>query len=162
MDIDWAEMLTFTVSPLELFLRGTMVYLFLFSIFRFILRRDVSSVGIADILILVLVADASQNAMSAGYKSVADGFVLVGTLAAWNYLFDYLSFRFPAFQKFSEPPPLCLIKNGKKLHRNMRKEYITEQELEAKLREQGVDSPDQVKRAYLEANGEFTVIKKDA
>lgn len=162
MDVDWLEMLSFTVSPLELFLRGSMIYLFLFAVFRFILRRDVGSVGIADILILVLVADASQNAMAADYKSVPDGIVLIGTLVAWNFLFDFLSFHFPAFQKFAEPGPLCLVKNGRKLHKNMRQEYITDQELEAKMREQGIENLEQVKRAYLETNGEFTVIKKDA
>jgi uncharacterized membrane protein YcaP (DUF421 family) len=161
MDVNWVEMLSFTMSPLELVLRGSMIYLFLFGVFRFILRRDVGSVGIADILILVLVADASQNAMAADYKSVPDGVVLIGTLVAWNYLFDFLSFHFPAFQKFAEPAPLCLVKDGRKLHRNMRKEYITDQELDAKMREQGVESVAEVKRAYLETNGEFTVIKKD-
>ncbi len=159
MDIDWSEIFLFTVSPLELVVRGSLIYLFLFSIFRFILRRDVGSVGIADILILVLIADAAQNAMTDDYRSVADGFVIIGTLVGWNFLLDYLSFRFPTFRRLAEPGPLCLIADGRKLRRNMRREYITDDELDAKLREQGVDSVESVKRAYLETNGTVTVVK---
>jgi hypothetical protein len=70
------------MSPLELFVRGTAVYWFLFLLFRFVLRRDAGAIGIADILLLVLIADASQNAMAGGYETVADGFLLVATAAA--------------------------------------------------------------------------------
>ena len=58
-------------------LRGTLVYWLLFLIFRFLLRRDVGAVGIADILLLVIVADAAQNAMSGGYDTFAEGAILV-------------------------------------------------------------------------------------
>jgi len=61
-----AGLFAFDVSPLELVLRGTLVYWLLFLIFRFIMRRDVGAVGIADILLLVIIADASQNAMAGG------------------------------------------------------------------------------------------------
>ena len=70
------------VPVAELMLRGTLVYWLLFLIFRFILRRDVGAVGIADILLLVIVADAAQNAMSGGYDTFSEGAVLVLTTAA--------------------------------------------------------------------------------
>ena len=72
------------MNPLELVLRGTAVYWALFLLFRFLLRRDAGSLGIADILLLVLIADASQNAMAGGYDSVGDGLVLIATIAGWN------------------------------------------------------------------------------
>jgi uncharacterized membrane protein YcaP (DUF421 family) len=159
-DVDWAEVFAFGLSPLELFLRGTAMYWFLFVVFRFIVRRDVGSVGVADILILVIVADAAQNAMSGEYNSVADGFVLVGTLIFWNVLLDRLSFHYPVFRKFASAPPLCLVLDGQLLRRNLRREYITEEELWTQLREQGVESLEDVKKAYLEADGKFSVIKK--
>jgi len=81
----------FQVSPLELLVRGSLMYWFLFLLFRFILRRDAGSLGLADILVIVLIADASQNGMSGEYKSVSEAMVLVGTIAGWNYLFDWLS-----------------------------------------------------------------------
>ncbi|SMP71521.1 DUF421 domain-containing protein [Noviherbaspirillum suwonense] len=160
-DVDWAEAFALGLSPLELFARGTAMYWFLFFIFRFFVRRAVGSVGVADILILVIVADAAQNAMSGEYNSVSDGFVLVGTLIFWNVLLDRLSFRYPAFRRFAAAPPLCIVRDGKMLRRNMRKEYITEDELLSQLREQGVDSLDKVKDVYLETDGNFSVIKRE-
>ena len=159
-DVDWVEAFALGLSPLELFARGTAMYWFLFVVFRFVVRRDVGSVGVADILILVIVADAAQNAMSGEYNSVADGFVLVGTLIFWNVLLDRLSFHFPAFRVFATAPPLCLVLNGQLQRRNLRREYITEEELWTQLREQGVESLDEVKKAYLEMDGKFSVIKK--
>lgn len=160
-DVDWAKAFALGLSPLELFARGTAMYWFLFFIFRFFVRRAVGSVGVADILILVIVADAAQNAMSGEYNSVSDGFVLVGTLIFWNVLLDRLSFRYPAFRRFAAAPPLCIVRDGKMLRRNMRKEYITEDELLSQLREQGVDSLDKVKDVYLETDGNFSVIKRE-
>src|SRR5262245_52433496 len=69
------------VSVPELVVRGTAVYWFLFLLFRFVLRRDVGQLGVADVLLLVLVADASQNAMSGSYTTITEGFVLVATIA---------------------------------------------------------------------------------
>lgn len=161
MNVHWTEMFAFTVAPLEIFLRGSFVYLFIFAIFRFVLRRDVGAVGIADVLILVLIADASQNAMAAEYKSVSDGFVLIGTLVSWSYAFDFLSFRFRWFRGLVEAGPLCLVRDGRKLYRNMRREYVTDEELDAKLRGFGVGSLEEVERAYLETDGAITVIKKN-
>jgi uncharacterized membrane protein YcaP (DUF421 family) len=159
VDIDWNELIKFSVPATELIVRGTAMYWFLFLIFRFAIRRDVGAVGIADILLLVIVADASQNAMAGEYTSVSEGMVLVATLIGWNILLDWLSFRFDFIRRFVEPSPLCLVKNGKFLKRNMRREFITEQELWVKLREEGVESLGEVKNAFLEPDGEISVIK---
>jgi uncharacterized membrane protein YcaP (DUF421 family) len=82
--IQWDRLLTLTVSPVELFIRGTVVYLFVFVLMR-VLRREPGTVGIADLLMVVLIADASQNAMSADYQSVTDGLILASTIMFWNY-----------------------------------------------------------------------------
>jgi uncharacterized membrane protein YcaP (DUF421 family) len=157
--VDWADLFSLSLPLAEIMIRGTAIYWFLFLIFRFVVRRDIGSVGIADILILVIVADASQNAMAGEGDSIADGFVLVATLIFWNVLLDFLSYRFAAFRRFSEPAPLCLVKRGEMIRRNMRRELITEDELMQKLREQGIESMQQVKHVYLESNGAFSVVK---
>ena len=113
--MDLSALLSFHKLPLELIARGTMVYWFLLLVFRFVLRRDTGAVGIADILFIVVVADASQNAMSGSYSSVAEGLVLIGTLVVWNYLLDWASYRFVWVRRFAEPPPLLLIRDGKVL-----------------------------------------------
>lgn len=154
-----ANLFEFSMDPVELILRGTLIYWLLFLLFRLVLRRDVGSIAIADILVLVLIADASQNAMSGGYETVADGAVLIGTIAAWNWLFDFLTYRFPAVRRLIQAKPLRLIENGKVLRRNLRKEMITQEELMAALRREGVEQIDQVKLATMESEGEITVVR---
>jgi uncharacterized membrane protein YcaP (DUF421 family) len=155
------EMFELTVAPWELVLRGTLTYWFLFAIFRFVLRRDVGSVGLADVLLLVIIADASQNAMSGGYESVTDGAVLVLTIVGWNYLLDWSAYRFEAVRRIVEPPPLLLVRDGKVLHRNLRQEYISLDELKAQLRIHEVDDIADVKSARMEADGQISVIRRD-
>jgi uncharacterized membrane protein YcaP (DUF421 family) len=148
------------VSVLELVLRGTLVYWLLFTIFRFVLRRDVGAVGIADILLLVIVADAAQNAMAGGYDTVAEGAILVVTIVGWNWLLDVLSWRFPLVRRFATPTRLTLVREGVMQLRTMRREFITREELEEKLREQGIAKLSEVKAAYLEGDGQISVIKR--
>jgi uncharacterized membrane protein YcaP (DUF421 family) len=160
LSFDWREALLFTISPLEIVVRGTLMYWALFLLFRFVARRDVGSLGIADLLVIVIVADAAQNGMAGRAESVADAVLLVVTLIAWNRLIDLLSFHFAAFQRFAAPRKVLLVRNGTKLRDNMRRESITDEELEAKYREEGLDSLDKVKALYLEADGKVSVIKK--
>ena len=162
MGIDWQSLLELTVSPLELIIRGSMIYLFLFIVFRTILQRDVGSVGIADILVLVLVSDAAQNAMAADYRSVSDGIILISTLLGWNVLFDYLAFRFPRLRRLLQSSQLVLIRDGEVLHRNLRREFMSEDELRAKLREHEVTDVAEVHRAYMESDGTITVIPRSS
>lgn len=154
------ELFGFSVSPFELMLRGSVVYWFLFVVFRFVLRRDAGSLGIADILLLVLIADASQNAMAGSYQSISEGLLLVSTIIGWNWLMDWAAFRFNAVRRFSEPGPLVLVRRGRMIARNMRREFITTPELMASLREQGVDKLADVKIARMEPDGQISVIRQ--
>ena len=138
------------------------MYLFLFVLFRVVVRRRIGAVGMADILILVIVADAAQNGMSGEYRTVTEGFILVGTLIGWNMLIDWLTFRFPRLQHILEPPPLLLVDNGRVLWRHLRHEFVSEGELKSKLREHGVSDPREVDKAYMEPDGQITVLKKKA
>jgi len=150
-----------TVHPLELVIRGTVVYWLLYLLFRSVLRRDVGSVAIADVLLLVLIADAAQNAMSGGYESITDGIILVGTIAAWNYAVDWATCHSSRVRKLLEARPLLLVKDGRMIKANMREELITAAELMSSLREQGIDKLEQVKRARMEPNGHLSVIRSE-
>lgn len=162
MSLDWGEIFGLGVSPLELIVRGTAMYLFLFLIFRVVVRRRIGAVGMADILILVIIADAAQNGMAGEYRSVSEGAILIGTIIGWNVLIDWLNWRIPALQRWLEAPPLLLVDNGRLLHRNLRHEFVTEEELKSKLREQGVDDIRQVAKAYMESDGKVSVIKRSS
>ncbi len=74
----------------EMVLRGSVIYWFLLLVFRFVLRRVAGSLGMADLLFVVLIADASSNAMQGEYKTIGDGLVLLATLIGWNFLLDWL------------------------------------------------------------------------
>ena len=154
-------MFSLSASPLEIFLRGSLMFWFLFAIFRFILRRGIGAVGIGDFLFVAIVADASQNAMSSDHQSILDGLLLVATLAFWNYLLDYLSFRFSALRGFIEPGSLILVKDGKLQRRNLQRQFITTEEIYAKLREGGIPSLSEVVEMRLETNGEISVVREE-
>lgn len=159
---DWQAVFIPSVPALELVLRGTLIYLLLFALIRFALQRVAGTLSMTDLLMVVLIADAAQNAMADGYKSVTDGLILVGTIIFWNVALDWLGYRFPVLQRFVHPPPLLLVKNGQLLRRNMRRELITEEELMNQVRLQGVDDLAQVKGAYMEGDGRISVIKQDS
>jgi uncharacterized membrane protein YcaP (DUF421 family) len=160
VSLDWGEIFGINVSPLELIIRGTAMYLFLFLLFRVVVRRRVGAIGMADILILVIIADAAQNAMSGEYKSVTEGAILIGTILFWNLAIDWVNFRVPALRNWLEPPPMLLIRDGRIIRRNLRHEFVTEDELKSKLREKGVKDVGEVAEAHMESDGTVSVIKR--
>ena len=159
--IEWAELLVPTHSLAEIILRGTAMYLSLFLILRFVMLRQSSTIGIADILVIVVIADAAQNGFAKEYQSITEGIVLVLTIVFWDLMLNWLSYRFKIFERLLAPSPLTLIENGRMNRRNMRKEFITEEELRSQMRQQGVSDLADVKRACLEANGEISLVKND-
>jgi uncharacterized membrane protein YcaP (DUF421 family) len=160
MALDWHGMFALSVPPLELVVRGSVIYWFLFLIFRVFLRRDAGSIGLADILLLVIIADASQNAMAGEYRSITDGMILIGTIVGWNMLLDWLAWRSHTLQRLLEPRPLVLVRNGQIQYSTLRREFMSEEELMSKLREHGVEKLAEVKRAYMESSGSITVLKR--
>ena len=144
---------------LELFLRGTLTYLALFALLRITLKREASNLGITNLLVLVLIAGAAQNALVGEYRSVPDGILLVVTILFWSYTLEWLGYRFPrSVGRFVHPPPLALVEDGKMMRRNMRQELITREELMTQLRLQGVDELSDVRHAFMEGNGEISVV----
>lgn len=160
-DFDWQRIFVPSVSIGEIILRGSLMYLMLFILLRFVLKREAGAVSITDLLVVVLIADAAQNGMAAEYISITEGLVLVGTIVFWSYALDWLGYTFPALQSFVHPPPLQLVKEGRPLWRNMRRELITEDELMTQLRQAGVETLEQVKAAYMEGDGHISVIPYD-
>jgi uncharacterized membrane protein YcaP (DUF421 family) len=159
VQIDWAQLLVPTVALGEIMLRGSLVYLLIFALMRFALKREAGSIALPDLLMVVLVADAAQNAMATEYRSVTEGVVLVATIVGWNYALDWLATTFPRLRPLIHPPPLLLVQDGRLLRQNMRKELITEDELMSQLRQQGCEELSMVKKAYMEGDGRISVIR---
>ncbi len=156
-DINWNEMWIPSLSLFEIFIRGSVVYLALFLYLR-MLRRGAGGIGLTDVLVIVLVADATQNAMASEYKSITEGILLVATIGFWETLLDWLGYRYAVIERLLRPAPMLLIRDGRLMRQNMKKEMITKDELMSQLREQGVEDPRQVRRCYLEGDGHLSVI----
>ena len=157
--MDVGDLFAVRVPVAEIIIRGTAIYWFLFLVFRFVLRRDTGALGIADVLLLVILADAAQNAMAGEYKTITEGLILLVTIIGWNMLLDWLSYRFRAVNRFTTPRTLPLVRHGRFLPANLRREYLTRDEVMSKLREQGIAHLREVRHAYMESDGQISVIR---
>ena len=157
---DLVDIFGSTMPILELFVRGSVMYWFLVLVFRLILRRDVGSMGITDFLFIVLLGDAAQNGMIGEATSATDAIVLISTLVFWNVLIDWATYRFPVVERLFAAQRLCLVRNGRRNRRNMRREFISDAELMSKVREEGLEDLSRVKLMYLESDGEISLIRK--
>ena len=162
LGIDWKAMFVPATGLAEIALRGSVMYLALFAILRFMGRRQAGHFGPADLLVIVLIADAAQNALGAEYRSVTEGVLLVVTIVVWDYALDWLAWRYPSLRSILKSPSLKLIENGRILHRNLRAEMLGRDELMSQLREEGVEDVEEVKVARLEGDGRLSVIKRSA
>jgi uncharacterized membrane protein YcaP (DUF421 family) len=158
LGFDLAEALTPDVSLFETAVRGLAMYALIYILLRVVLRGRTGSTTMSDLLVLVLIADAAQNAMAAEYSSLANGAVLVATIVFASFALDWLGYRIPAIERYVHPDRKPLIVNGRMIRRNLEQELMTEDELMTQLRLQGVERVSDVKAAYLEGNGEISVI----
>src|SRR5215813_3245420 len=126
-----------TGSLLELMVRASSMYLLILAGFR-MFRQEAGSLAMADLLVVVLIADAAQNGMAGEYKSLTEGVVLVGTVFAWNYSLDWLAYRSRVVYWLLHPRPLLLVNHGRIQRPNLRAQLITRDDLTEQLREQGI------------------------
>jgi uncharacterized membrane protein YcaP (DUF421 family) len=159
-NVDWAEMLRPSHSLLEMILRATIMYFAIVALLKLVVKRQTGGVGQTDILMIVLIAEVAGPGFTSDYRSVVEGAVLIGTVLFWGYVIEWLTFRFPRFERFFQPPPRLLIDNGRMLPRNMRAELVTKDELMTHLREEGIDAIADVRQACMEPDGMISVIRK--
>ena len=153
-------MFTPTRSVLEMFVRATIMYFVIVALLKLVVKRQTGGVGRTDILVIVLIAEVAGPGFTADYVSVVEGAVLVATVMFWSFAIEWLTNRYPLFERFFQPPPVFLIRDGRMLPRNMRAELVTKDELMTHLREEGIDSMVDVKQACMEPDGMISVIRK--
>ncbi|MCC2957419.1 DUF421 domain-containing protein [Massilia sp. IC2-477] len=154
----WSELFLVETPLLELAARGTILYFVILFLMRFMPRRTGGELATMDLIFLLLIAEAASNAFGE-YRSVSEGLVLVLVLMGWNFAVNAASWRFRWIERLVSSPPIEVVRNGKMLKRNMRREFLTEEELMSALRQQGVASVEEVRTAYIEGEGAITVIK---
>lgn len=155
---DWIDVLAPETPLLELFVRGTLLYFGLLALVRLMPRRTGGELAMMDLIFVLLIAEAAAHSLG-GYTSLADGAVMIVTLMGWNWLVNALSYRVPAIERIVSAPPIEIIRRGKLLRRNMRREYLTEEELMSHLRTEGVDRVEEVKSACIESDGRISVVR---
>lgn len=158
LGVDWQSVMAPDLSLLESFVRGTVIYFAVFVIMRGTLRRTAGELTMLDFIFVLLVANGAADSMVGGSISIANGLALILTIVFWNYALNTLSWYLPALQRWTMPPPLQVVRDGKLIRRNMRKEFLTEDELMAKLREDGIEHVSDVKAAYIEGDGNISII----
>lgn len=158
--VDWQSVFVPQESLLEIFIRGTLMYLAMFALLR-IFRRQAGTIGIADLLVIVIIADAAQNGMAGDSKSVTEAVLLICTIIFWDFSLDWLGFKSKTIGQILEPKKLKLIDDGKFLRQNMAREMITVEELMSQMRQNGIEDVSEIKIGHLESDGHFSFIKKD-
>jgi len=154
----WSDLFVVETPVLELVVRGTILYFAILVLMRFMPRRTGGELATMDLIFLLLVAEAASNAFGE-YASVSEGLILVVVLIGWDFIVNAASYRFRFIEKLVSSPPIQVVRDGRMLRRNMRREFLTEEELMSSLRHQSIASLDQVKAAYIEGEGALTVIR---
>lgn len=142
----------------EILIRVAIVYLVVLLGLRILGKREIAQLSVIDFVLVLLIANAVQNAMVGDDTSLLGGVVAASALFLVNFLIRLLILRKKRFNRLLEGEPVTLIYNGKMLHQNMRKVQITENELMAVIREHGVTDPAEVNLAILEVNGAISVL----
>ena len=157
--IDWSAVLE-PHHVTENVVRATLVFWMLFLLLRYLPNRKAGSVGPTDLLVVVLLANAVQNAIMREATAVTDAAIQVATIVGWSLAFDFLGDRVPGVRGLLRAEPVEVIRDGKIIARNLRREFMTEEELHAQLRLQGVDAIDDIARAFVESDGRVSIIRR--
>lgn len=158
--LDWHRMFVPSAPLLETVIRGSCMYLALFGMLR-LFRRQTGGFGAADLLVLLLIADAAQNGLAGDYHSITDGILLVATIVFWEYVLDWAGYCSKVMERVLEREPLLLIRDGEVQYANLKTEFMTRDDLASQLRKKGVRDEKRVKLCYLEGDGHVSVVTDD-
>ena len=117
-----------------------------------------AQLSVIDLVFILLLSNAVQNAMLLGDNSLYGGLAAAGSLFCFNFLLKYLQFRFPKFSKIVQGDAIMLIYHGKIIDKHLRTARVSTDELMEAVREHGVGSIDEVDLAILEVDGNISVL----
>jgi uncharacterized membrane protein YcaP (DUF421 family) len=151
----------FNHTLLEIAVRAAIIYVFVLLGLRLTGKREVGQMTPFDLVLLLLIANAVQNAMTGPDTSVTGGLVAAATLFLANLAVSRLVWRYRKIRKVVEGSPRLLIHSGKILKENLAREHLTVEELEQALREHGIADAAEVSQAVLEIDGSISVLRAD-
>jgi uncharacterized membrane protein YcaP (DUF421 family) len=141
-------------------IRASAIYLIFVLLLRLLPNRKSGSVGPTDLVVVVLLATAASGALFRDVTSITDALVMVGTIVAWSLALDFVGGRVPFVSRLTRSEPVEVIRDGQIVAVNLRREFMTPEELRAQLRLQGVESERDVAHAYIEHDGRVSVIQE--
>jgi uncharacterized membrane protein YcaP (DUF421 family) len=143
-------------------LRATVVYAVLLVLFRLAGKRTLAEVTTFDFVLLLIISEATQQAMVGSDNSMTNSLLLVGTLIGLNILMSELKQRFPTAERVLDGMPLLIVEHGNALHDRMAKERVdVDDVLDAARESHGLERLNQIKYAVLERNGKISIIPSD-
>ena len=154
-----AEMLHLAMPWWLFMLRACVVYFVLLVMIRASGKRTMGQFTPFDMLLVVLLGNAVQNALLGEDTSVAGGLLLAATLISLNWVVGFVSARSQKVEAMIEGSPVLLARNGEIYREVLRRELISRADFDKALREAGCEDVDEVKLAVLETNGHITIIK---
>ena len=130
-------------------------------VFRIFGKTELAQLSITDLVFVLLISNAVQNAMVGPDTSLVGGLVAASVLFFINMVLKRIKYRFPIFKKFMDGEPIILVYKGVINTANCRKVGITEDEILETIREHGSDSVDEVNSVILEADGNISVVSNE-
>jgi uncharacterized membrane protein YcaP (DUF421 family) len=146
---------------MDLVLRATIAFIFIFLLMRIVGRRELSSLEPFDLILLIVLGDLVQQGITQSDYSVTGLILAAGTISLLTVAVSYISFRFPRTRPVLEGQPLVVIQDGEVLENNLRRERLTREELAEAARLQQISSLKDVSWAILEKSGQISFIKKN-
>lgn len=154
-------MLTINNPIIDITLRATIVYLFIIIAIRIFGKKELAQLSVIDLVFILLISNAVQNAMVGPNTSLLGGLIAAAALFVVNFILKLFVFKSKKFGDFLQGEPIMLVYKGKIVHKNLHKAQISTEELEASIREHGVDSVKDVDLATLEVDGNISVLSHD-
>ncbi len=148
------------IPPWDLILRSTAIYVVLMIALRVFGKRELGQMTIFDLVLVLLVANAVQPAMTGPDSSLLGGFIIIGTLFILNWTVNWCRIRSPRFRRLLESPPRVLAAAGAWIPGALAKEGIDQSEADMALREHGVSGIDDTELVELESDGSVSVVPK--
>ena len=145
---------------MDVVLRAAVAYIFIIFILRITGRRELSSLGPSDLVLLVVMGDLVQNGVTQSDDSVTGIFLAISTFALLTLAMSFITFRSRRAQLVIEGEPLILVQDGEPIEKNLRSERLNVDDVQEQARGQGIESLDDVKWCVLETSGSMSFIKK--
>jgi uncharacterized membrane protein YcaP (DUF421 family) len=143
-------------------LRAAAVYLILMLIFRITGKRSLAQVTTFDFVLLLVVGEATQQALLGEDFSIAQSAIVITTLVGIDRFADYMSWRTPVVNRALQSVPVILLDDGRLLDDVMKKVHVSEADVLSSARStQGLERLDQIRYAVLEPSGGISIIPKD-